>query len=296
MRPKIAGALRRHDATKVVFRAGGAPADARQQEEHRMRTCPKCSLVNPDSAIVCDCGHVIDTDAARSLPAAALRPPSEPPRPKGREPGLAAKILIGCCGYLFAGVLFAAISAALAPAIRFPTGMSAMAGIAGAVLALRPLGSEDARGGGRRPETRRRNYVSRHWRGELSLGVSYWVNGWLLAFVSICTTAVGIELGHHSENPYAPFSFGVASWILTAVGEVWYFVGTWRSADRPTPGGWISSWAGLAKAGLVIGATLSVAFAVASGWPVLRSALEQARAASASSGGSPPTTAGELKQ
>jgi hypothetical protein len=244
-----------------------------------MRTCPKCSLVNPDSAIVCDCGHVLDADAAKSLPAASLRPPADPARRQRSDPGLALKIFIGLVGYFFAGLFFSVVSAALKPLIVFPFSMTVAAGIAGAVIALTMVHQAYEDADGRAPRTGRgRNYVSRHWRGELSLPVSYWVNGWIVAVVSICAITIGDETAHDVESRYASLLVDLGGWIVVAVGEVWFFVGTWRSSDRPTAGGWISSWSGLTKAVLVLGAMLLVAFAVARGWPIVRSRLEHARA------------------
>ena len=49
---------------------------------------------------------------------------------------------------------------------------------------------------------RTRNYLLRHWRGECSLAVSYWVNGWL-AIIPVATIAVlvGIACKAKVGNP-----------------------------------------------------------------------------------------------
>jgi len=67
-------------------------------------------------------------------------------------------------------------------------------------------------------------YFARHWRGELSLPQSFWVNGvmigfgWMVAFQPLVDFFV-----------IAPWWFFVA-WIADYATIVWQLVGLWRSA------------------------------------------------------------------
>jgi len=85
------------------------------------------------------------------------------------------------------------------------------------------------------------SYVARHWRGELSLPVSYWINGGLVT-VGMNIIATLVELSG---------SAGAAVLYLVAAAPVsiWQIVGIWRSADRRHDG-----WATAAKVMTVIGA------------------------------------------
>jgi hypothetical protein len=78
---------------------------------------------------------------------------------------------------------------------------------------------------------RKRTYFVRHWRGELSLGVSYWINGVLL------TTAAGFAEGllGSADITLAPrllTAFSAAISVFLIIASVWQLVGIWRSAGR----------------------------------------------------------------
>jgi hypothetical protein len=78
------------------------------------------------------------------------------------------------------------------------------------------------------PLPRKRGYLSRHWRGELPLGRSYWVNGVVVAvgfrIVFTMLEAVG------KRSPRLWFGAAVALFILAIVQQVWWCVGQWRAA------------------------------------------------------------------
>ncbi len=93
------------------------------------------------------------------------------------------------------------------------------------------------------------NYVVRHWRGQLSLPVSYWINGGLLlAAIYLALTGVhaGIEKSESSLRFIALASLAAFP-VLVAVWA-WVVVGIWRSADRDA-----SAWSGAAKFTIVCG-------------------------------------------
>jgi ATP-dependent protease ClpP protease subunit len=103
------------------------------------------------------------------------------------------------------------------------------------------------------------NYFIRHWRGELSLPVSYWVNGSLLFGGS------SILLGKLVNNAEELFSLrqvaalSIAYLIFTVASWFWSAVGIWRSASRHKYRGGASGWAVIAQIMVVLGAVAMVA-------------------------------------
>jgi ATP-dependent protease ClpP protease subunit len=106
------------------------------------------------------------------------------------------------------------------------------------------------------------NYFMRHWRGELSLPVAYWINGSVLFVVlaAIITATVGVmENSNYSLQAISFISLGILLFWVTA--WFWSVVGIWRSADHHVERGGISTWAFVAKFMVVVGAiTMAVQF------------------------------------
>ena len=103
-----------------------------------------------------------------------------------------------------------------------------------------------------------RNYLIRHWRGEISLGVTYWVNGFLAVIVQSALVVILAQIqGNYSLRAMAVASIGVA--LFSVMAWLWLVVGTWRSADRHVERGGSSQWAGAAK-GMVLLSILGLAF------------------------------------
>jgi hypothetical protein len=104
---------------------------------------------------------------------------------------------------------------------------------------------------------RSHNYLVRHWRGELSLPVSYWLNGTVSGLV------VGLVIGgmaylinwQGDAEPVVWLSTLIASWILAALLTIWQAVGVWRAAIRYRQSG-KDFWGGVAQmltvAGLLV--------------------------------------------
>jgi len=105
------------------------------------------------------------------------------------------------------------------------------------------------------PPSRRakRNYFVRHWRGELSLPISYWVNNVFATFVA---TLAFVTVGNmdHGEFSLKAIAVGyLGALVLWLLMWLWAVVGIWRSADQHVGRGGSSTWATVAKVMVVIG-------------------------------------------
>jgi TPR repeat protein len=100
---------------------------------------------------------------------------------------------------------------------------------------------------------KRTNYFVRHWRGDLSLGLSYWVNGVLGTFLLALLIAMAVI----ATQDATPLTFTSAlvlfAYALTIVVYVWQFVGIWRSASNHVSRGGSGAWATVAKVMVVLG-------------------------------------------
>ncbi len=102
------------------------------------------------------------------------------------------------------------------------------------------------------PVAKPRNYFVRHWRGDLSLGVSYWVNLFLgnLGPFFVASVLVGakeeIDLRVVSVL-FLCFLVGGTAFL------VWQLVGLWRSASHHVSRGGKQGWAITVKALVIIG-------------------------------------------
>ena len=94
------------------------------------------------------------------------------------------------------------------------------------------------------------NYFIRHWRGELSLPVSYWVNGFLGNIVYILLVfSIAAYLGANLTK-YTALIFWTTSLFIGFIIVLWQVVGIWRSANNYTGPNF---WAGLAKLFVALG-------------------------------------------
>ena len=122
-------------------------------------------------------------------------------------------------------------------------------------------------------ESRRATIIYPAIGGRAALGVSYWVNGWLVAMLGLCAIRLLAQGTSGLESRSLPLLSLLAAWVSSASearGTRWAR-GVLR---RPTAGGRMSSWSGAAKAGVVIGAIVLVAVFTARGLPAMRAALE----------------------
>jgi hypothetical protein len=98
------------------------------------------------------------------------------------------------------------------------------------------------------------NYFARHWRGELSLPLSYWVNGTLCGVLSgLFIAGLGALIYREGEARPLVWLISLSTvWFLIVVLAIWQLVGIWRSATHYQQNG-KRFWGGVAKALMVLG-------------------------------------------
>jgi hypothetical protein len=84
----------------------------------------------------------------------------------------------------------------------------------------------------------RANYITRHWRGELSLPVSYWINGFLLSITLYVLSASAVAASLWQLQLFGA-SLGI---VLIPIIAVWQLIGIYRSAKRR-----VGFWPGMAR-------------------------------------------------
>jgi len=98
-------------------------------------------------------------------------------------------------------------------------------------------------------------YIARHWRGELTLPVSFWVNNFLLAMpVGFAIGALAAWIAVTGDYLRGGSIALLVAWPLLLGFSVWCIVGAWRAASAFTDSGGSSLWAGLAKLMLALSA------------------------------------------
>lgn len=109
------------------------------------------------------------------------------------------------------------------------------------------------------------NFFARHWRGELSLPMSYWgvsLLGNILAAVVLTLIGAAFSTGR-GYDPFALFALFSSIWGVVAGVSLWQVVGTWRAATnyaaRRAKLNQGAGWATAAKVMLVFGVIRTVA-------------------------------------
>ena len=100
------------------------------------------------------------------------------------------------------------------------------------------------------------HYLVRHWRGELSLPVSYWVNGSLIGLV-YGLLLKGANAAIDNIEGLGARSVGVltlAMFLGLAALGTWQLVGIWRSACKHAARGGSRGWAITAQVLVILGA------------------------------------------
>ena len=78
-------------------------------------------------------------------------------------------------------------------------------------------------------------YIKRHWRGELSLPRSYWLNGFLLTFLVLLISKLVLDpllvgMGQRREIEDIILTVVIFDAFLVVL-STWQVVGIWRSAN-----------------------------------------------------------------
>ena len=124
-----------------------------------------------------------------------------------------------------------------------------------------------------RPRTTeaRSNFVVAHWRGDLSLGVTYWVTGVIFTVLFVMARKATEDyvashgLGVHGTGALVVFLFAVSAGFV-----LWQMVGIWRSASKHVGRRGKAFWSAAAKFMVVIGVLRFGADFVTAGFPILR--------------------------
>ena len=109
---------------------------------------------------------------------------------------------------------------------------------------------------GKTTPAKRVPYPIRHWRGELPLPVSYWINGTLVVGFGSMLVLKAIDSASGSVSLQTTALLAIGAILLTLLGWLWAVVGIWRSAgrySRTENGGW-----GMVAKGMVIFGALVV--------------------------------------
>lgn len=126
------------------------------------------------------------------------------------------------------------------------------------------------------------NFIMNHWKGLYSLGVSYWLFGFLITVVSSFVVVL-IQVAFAGDDGYQPvlsFFTIACTWGFVALVTVWQLVGVWRSANRTIEERRViakkAPWAGVAKAMMILGALRSIDVFVESAVPQLEETYRMA--------------------
>ncbi len=118
-----------------------------------------------------------------------------------------------------------------------PAGGSAAGPVVTPATALAPRGS----------------YIARHWRGELPLAVSYWVNGTFASLAALMLTVVVGAVVDFSRAPRFWSALLIGVWFAVLAMSAWQVVGVWRSAGGHPGRGGSRRWAVAARVAVVVG-------------------------------------------
>jgi len=101
------------------------------------------------------------------------------------------------------------------------------------------------------PRQPAQNFIARHWRGELSLPRSFWINSVLLSIVAaVAFGAVGLAI-HPGEQPLFWLIWFGLTWCANILFDIWGAIGVWRAATAYRQSG-KRFWGIAAKATMVL--------------------------------------------
>lgn len=96
----------------------------------------------------------------------------------------------------------------------------------------------------------KRSFIGKHWRGELSLPVSYWLIGFLGNIVVLVIVGA-TDLFFREYTPVAGLIFTTTYWLSVLSVILWQIVGVWRSSNNHVDRGGRQFWAIAAKVMMV---------------------------------------------
>ena len=76
------------------------------------------------------------------------------------------------------------------------------------------------------------SYILRHYRGELSLGVSYWVNNVLVNIVFFNAASLIMGILDFTNDPVPPSLLVIGIFIFSFFLTPWALIGLWRSSKN----------------------------------------------------------------
>ena len=100
--------------------------------------------------------------------------------------------------------------------------------------------------------SKNQSYIRRHWTGQLSLPVSYWINMYLLSALWAVSLTLWIGDGS-SIDTRAEFAGLIGVLVATITITIWQVVGVWRSAENYIENGRPRFWARAAQTLCVLG-------------------------------------------
>jgi hypothetical protein len=105
------------------------------------------------------------------------------------------------------------------------------------------------------PTSRGANFILRHWRGQLSLAVSYWVIGFLLTFVVLVFARAFGDALEILQPGLVPLGLLLSTFFLfLSAVTIWQLVGVWRSAGNHITSSGRRLWGTIARVAVIIGA------------------------------------------
>ena len=121
------------------------------------------------------------------------------------------------------------------------------------------------------------NFVIRHWRGELSLPVSYWVNGFLVGLLVAIAAVTARAYLEQSDADYGIAAAFALLWATVLVLTAWQVVGVWRSASNYTAAVEKRrfSWGSVAQFVVALGVIRTLTDFGSVGIPEIREGLQQ---------------------
>jgi len=98
------------------------------------------------------------------------------------------------------------------------------------------------------------SYFKRHWRGELDLGISYWVNNVLFSLIiTLITLGLGSVASNVTDATLILVVFVLLYLFIFLIFAPWVYVGLWRSASNHIKKHHLLFWANVVRILVVIG-------------------------------------------